>query len=233
MTDIPAANKTVTFTFTECKDGDNNYYQVVQINTQLWMAENLKTTKYRDGSTIIPLVTNSTDWGNLTTPGYCWCNNNEATYKDKYGALYNWYTVGPGNLCPTGWHVPTDAEWTTYENYLIANGYNYDGTTEINKISKSLASTTGWTSSTNTGAVGNTDYPAKRNASGFTGLPGGFRSSNDGDFNYVESGTRWWSATQNDDVTGAWFRDIGNYYSNVYRNNFTFKDGYSVRCLKD
>ena len=86
------------------------------------MAENLKTTKYRDG-TSIPLVTENTAWLNLTTPGYCWYNNDAAHYKSTYGALYNWYVLNAGsngwkNVCPTGWHVPTDAEWTTLTTYL-------------------------------------------------------------------------------------------------------------------
>jgi len=118
------------------------------------MAENLKTTTYKDGITVIPKVQGISDWSILTTPAYCWYNNNEATYKNAYGAIYNWYAAGTGNLCPEGWNVPTDAEWTTLENYLIANGYNYDGTTSGNKLAKSLASVTGWDSSSNTGANG-------------------------------------------------------------------------------
>ena len=98
-------------------DDDGNVYHSVTIGTQVWMVENLKTTKYNDG-TSIPLVTDATDWHNLLTPGYCWNNNDEATYKATYGALYNWYTVNTGNLCPTGWHVPGDAEWTTLTTYL-------------------------------------------------------------------------------------------------------------------
>jgi len=81
------------------------------------MAENLKTTKLNDG-TSIPLVTSSATWGTLSTPAYCWYNNDEASYKVTYGALYNWYTVNTGKLCPSGWHIPNDAEWTTLTNYL-------------------------------------------------------------------------------------------------------------------
>jgi uncharacterized protein (TIGR02145 family) len=123
------------------------------------LASNLRTTKYNDG-TVIPLVTDNTAWSNLSTPGYCWYGNNAAN-KDTYGALYNWYTVNTGILCPTCWHVPTDADWITMQNYLIANGFNYDGTTTGNKYAKALASTSGWTVSSITGAVGNTDYPGK------------------------------------------------------------------------
>ncbi|MGB4293792.1 MAG: FISUMP domain-containing protein, partial [Bacteroidales bacterium] len=130
-------------------DVDGNRYKVIMIGNQLWMAENLRTTKYNDG-TPIPLVTDNTAWSNLTSPGYCWYDNN-STNKDTYGALYNWYTVNTGKLCPSGWHVPSDDEWTIMQNYLIANGFNYDGTTYYNKYAKALASTTGWTSSAVTG----------------------------------------------------------------------------------
>jgi uncharacterized protein (TIGR02145 family) len=216
--------------FQECKDGDNNYYPVLQIDTKFWMAENLKTTKYSN-ETSIPLVTDNTAWFNLITPGYCWYSNNEASFKNTYGALYNWYTINTGNLCPANWHVPTDAEWTTLQDYLIANGFNYDGTTTGNKIAKSLASTTLWTSSSNTGAVGNTDYPAKRNANGFTALPGGFR---DGSGAFLNVGYRgyWWSATVFD-PPNAWSR--GLHYSSSDVNNWGFikEGGFSVRCIKD
>jgi hypothetical protein len=84
------------------KDGDGNLYNVIKIGDQLWMKENLKTTRYNDGSTI-PLVIDITTWANLTTPGYCWYNNDKATYGNTYGALYNWYPVKTGKLCPAVW----------------------------------------------------------------------------------------------------------------------------------
>ncbi|MDF1570918.1 MAG: FISUMP domain-containing protein [Bacteroidales bacterium] len=202
MTEIPTADTTVTFNFTECKDGDNNYYPVITINTQVWMAENLKTTTYKDGSTVIPIVQDTTDWSFLLSPAYCWYDNDEATYKHtSYGAIYNWYAAGTGNLCPEGWHVPTDEEWTTLENYLIASGYNYDGTTSGNKLAKSLASVIGWDSTSNTGAIGNTDYSEKRNATGFTTLPGGYRDK-EGTFNDVGRDGGWWSATETGTYVG-------------------------------
>ena len=231
MTDIPASDKTLTFTFTECKDGDNNYYPVVQIGIQVWMAANLKTTKYKDGTTI-PLVTYYFTWSYLTTPGYCWYNNDAATYKSTYGALYNWYTVNTGNLCPAGWHAPTDVEWATLENYLIINGYNYDGTTTGNKYAKALASTTGWHPNSGTGAVGNTDYPAKRDATGFTALPGGL-CNDAGSFSGIGIGCDWWSATENN-ATNAWTRGFQYSFIEVVISSFHRKRcGYSVRCVRD
>jgi uncharacterized protein (TIGR02145 family) len=211
-------------------DIDGNYYTTFTIGTQTWIAQNLKTTKYKDG-TAIPLVTDNTDWSNLITSGYCWYDNNEAIYKNTHGALYNWYTVNTGNLCPNGWHVSTDADWTTLENYLIANSYNYDGTTTGNKIAKSLASITGWTSSATTGAVGNTDYPAKRNATGFTALPGGYRYET-GIFVGTGIGGYRWSATETN-ASNAWFRGLASSSLSDDRNNMSKKNGFSIRCLKD
>ncbi len=208
-------------------DADGNIYSTVRLGSQIWMAENLKTTKYKNGADI-PLVTDNAAWSNLTTPGYCWYDNNVAN-KDTYGALYNWYTVNSWYLCPTGWREATDADWTTLENYLIANGYNYDGTTTGDKIAKALASTSGWTSSTNTGAVGNTDYPAKRNATGFTALPGGERSY-DGTFGLIGLDGYWWSATDN--AKSALYRNLHYNVSNVFENYHDKKYGFSVRCLK-
>jgi len=216
-------------------DKDGNVYHMVTIGTQTWMAENLKTTQYNDG-TAIPLVTDNTAWENLTTPGYCWYNNNAATYKNTYGALYNWYTVNTGKLAPTGWHVATDAEWTTLENYLTANGYNYDGSTSGNYYAKSLAATTNWAADTDAGAIGN-DL-SKNNRTGFSALPGGFRNYS-GTFSGVLPrtdgvgyGGYWWSSTE-DSMYNAWIREMGYNGSMVGRGNITMLNGFSVRCVRD
>jgi uncharacterized protein (TIGR02145 family) len=223
-------------------DYDNNIYNIVKIGTQVWMSENLKTTKYNDG-TAIPNITVDATWVSLTTGAYCDYSNTPAN-SITYGRLYNWYAVdnnvatkmasnGGKNVCPTGWHVPTDAEWTTLENYLIANGYNYDGTTTGNKIAKAMASTTLWGSDGATGAVGNTDYPAKRNATGFTALPGGMRR-HDSSFDYFGYGGYWWSATELSESM-ALYRYLYYYLSNVGIdiNGLYKKMGFSVRCTKD
>ena len=236
FTDIPTESKTITFTFVSCTDGDNNNYPIVTIGTQTWMAENLKTTKYTDGNAI-PNVIDATEWSSLITPAYCWYNNEAATYKAKYGALYNWYAVsvttnGNKNVCPTGWHVPLDDEWTTMENYLIANGYNYDGTTTDNKFAKALASASGWSSNSDVGTVGNTDYPAKRNATGFTALPGGYRYDLDTFINIGSYGS-WWSSSEVIS-TYAWSRYIFCGSEIVWRISFFGKSsGFSVRCVRD
>jgi uncharacterized protein (TIGR02145 family) len=127
--------------------------------------------------------------------------------------------------------LPGDAEWTTLENYLIANDYNYDGTTTGNKIAKSLAATTNWDLSYSTGAVGDTTYPAYRNKSGFSGLSGGYRNTNS-TFYGIGTNCPWWSITEN---TGsfAWYRALG-YYNTYLVNNYSDKTlGFSVRYLKD
>jgi len=209
-------------------DIDGNVYHTVKIGTQVWMVENLKTTKYNDGTSILNII-DGTAWSNLTTPGYCFYNN-DAANKTTYGALYNWYTVNVGNLAPTGWHVPTDAEWTTLENYLIANGYNYGGTTTGNKIAKSLAATTLWNTYTMVGSIGN-DL-TKNNTSGFAGLPGGYRSGG-GTFGSIGNYGYWWSSSETNTYL-AWIR-ILSYSSSSYvaSNNYNKQHGFSVRCVRD
>jgi uncharacterized protein (TIGR02145 family)/uncharacterized repeat protein (TIGR02543 family) len=135
------------------KDCDGNTYTSVTIGSQVWIVENLMTTKYNDGSDI-PLVTDSAAWTNLNTPGYCWYNN-FASNKIPYGALYNGFVISTNKLAPKGWHIASAEEWDTLESYLISNRYNWDGTTTENKIAKSLAAKTSWRGSTNNGAVGN------------------------------------------------------------------------------
>jgi len=202
-------NQTPNTTIT---DIDGNVYHSITIGTQVWMVENLKTTHFNDG-TEIPLVTDNTAWGNCTTSGYCWYKNDQASYGNIYGALYNWYTVNTGNLCPTGWHVPTDAEWTTLTIYLggetIAGG----------KLKET--GTIHW-SSPNTGAT---------NETGFTALPGGFRDY-DGGFKGIGDLGVWWSATDYYSVC-AWGRCMGFSNSAVTRLNNDLKLGFFVRCVRD
>ena len=211
ITDIPTSSKTITFNFTACTDYDNNNYATVQIGTQIWMAENLKTTHYKNGAAITYPGADNTAWQNNTTGAYAWYNNDSVTYSATYGALYNWYAVNTGNLCPTGWHVPTDAEWTTLTTYLggesIAGG--------------KLKATTLW-SPPNTGAT---------NSSGFTALPGGYRYGNGKYFSIGYYGS-WWSSNEYN-TTYAWTRYMYYDLSNVLSYNYYKPYGFSVRCLKD
>ncbi len=207
-----------------------NVYNTVKIGDQCWLKENLRSTKYNDG-TNIPNVTDGTTWEGLTTPAYCWYDNSYVAYGSVYGALYNWHTVNTGKLCPIGWHVPSDNEWNVMELYLIANGYNYDSTFIENEIAKALSATTMWAVAINPGCPGNTDYPEYRNKTGFTALPGGNRFKN-GIFGNAANYGIWWTSTPQDSDS-SWAKLI---YTNsvdvgvsVFNNNF----GFSVRCIKD
>lgn len=195
----------------QVKDIDGNVYKTIKIGTQTWMVENLKTTKLNDG-TAIPLVTDNAAWTALTTPGYCW-NNNTIANKAAYGALYNWYAVNTGKLAPTGWHVPTDAEWTTLATYL--GGLSVAGG-KLKEVG--LAN---W-QTPNTGAT---------NETGFSGLPSGYRPIN-GVFYSIGTFGTWWSSTANDAIS-SWFRYVYNRGADMTRKIDAKTYGFSVRCLRD
>jgi uncharacterized protein (TIGR02145 family) len=211
------------------KDVDGNVYTSVTIGTQVWLVENLKVTKYRDGSAI-PNVTDGGQWSSLTSGAFCNFENSTSN-GNTYGRLYNWYAVKTGNLCPTGWHVPTHDEWITLRNYLIANGYNYDGSMTGDNTAKSLSSTTLWKSSTSTGAVGNTDFPAYRNKSGFTALPGGYRYFGS-EFNELSEYGYWWTSSEAPQSDGYYWMWSYNMRSTAF-NHTNPRGGFSVRCVKD
>lgn len=213
------------------KDIDGNVYQTIQIGSQEWMAENLKTTRLNNG-TAIELVTDNKDWYSMKTPAYCWYNNDEAINKSKYGALYNWYTVNTGNLCPSGWHVSSDNDWQILEKYLIANGHNSNGSNTGEIIGKSLAAKTGWTPSTGQVDVGSEFLPEYKNKSGFTGVPGGFRTNNGAFSSPSEIGAYWWTSKERD-VNSAWFKYLINYRGTLEEIGQSKYFGCSVRCVKN
>ncbi len=193
-------------------DRDGNVYKTVTIGTQTWMAENLRTTTYNDG-TAIPNVTDNDSWASSTG---AYCNHNIATGTDTiatYGRLYNWYAVNTGKLAPKGWHVPTYAEWTTLVTYL--GGDSVSG----GKLKET--GTTHWRSP-NTGAT---------NETGFTALPGGARNSN-GTFTSLRNNGYWWSATEGN-AANAWSRYIDFDYSFVGIDYNSKGVGSSVRCVRD
>jgi uncharacterized protein (TIGR02145 family) len=208
-------------------DADGNVYQVVTIGTQVWMSENLSTTKYNNGSDI-PLVSDPTGWSNLTTPGYCWYDNNKDANKAIYGALYNFYTVNTGRLCPTGWHVPTNDEWAVLINYLTANGYGYERSGD--DIAKSLSSTMYWQNFSTLGVVGNNQV--SNNASGFSAVPSGGRSRSDGTYNGIGSSTVFWTSSPIG-LNAAIAKVISYLLSTVVEGNSDNGFGGSVRCLND
>ena len=213
-------------------DYDGNNYTTLTVGNQVWMGQNLKTTSYNDG-TVIPQVTDNTAWVNNSSAAFCWYDN-DVNNKDQYGALYNWYAVNTGILCPKGWHVPTYDDWKTLENYLINNGFNFDGTTSGNKISKALASTTGWAVSTNAGVPGNTDYTDKRNKSGFNAIPAGGRRGDNGKTDYMSKNAGWWSSTvKQDDPNYIWGFQIDNYSVDMTEGGYSRILGFSVRCVRD
>lgn len=207
-------------------DIDGNVYQIVKIGTQTWMVENLKTTKLNDG-TLIPLISENSAWSNLASPGYCYFNN-DISNNATFGVLYNWFTINTGKLAPTGWRVPSNDDWIILEKYLIANGYNFDGTTTGNKIAKSMAATSGWASHPTLGAIGNNS--TENNLTGFAGFPGGYRNEN-GSFGNFEKVGYWWSSTKNSPNI-ALSRVLTHANSNLATLNANVQYGFSVRCIK-
>lgn len=208
-----SANPTGSGTVT---DIDGNQYLTVTIGTQTWMRENLRTTRYRNGDPIPEVLLNA-DWNSLNTGAWSWYDHDPE--KDTpYGKLYNWYAVDDSRgLCPTGWHVPTDTEWTTLTDFLggtsVAAGKM--------KTTGTIQTNIGYWEDPNTGAT---------NESGFTGLPGGWRSNNSfplfGEFGF------WWSSTAFDSVN-AWARDLAYDRESVFRFDADKRGGFSIRCVED
>jgi uncharacterized protein (TIGR02145 family) len=176
------------------------------------MTKNLRTTKYSDG-TSIPNVTDGGQWANLSTGAWSHYDNDSSQYEAMYGKLYNWYAVETGKLCPTGWHVPTDAEWTVLTDYLTANGHS-------GAEGKALKATSGWNNYGN----GTDDY-------GWNGLPGGFCYF-DGSFDYIGYYGRWWSSSEYT-ASKSWYRYLYVSYDDVSSYYNDKKAGFSVRCIKD
>ena len=213
-------------------DIDGNVYHTIKIGSQTWMVEDLKTKRYSNGELInstIP-ITKELTWEN--NPNYQWAYDGIESNVSLYGRLYTWYAATDNrNIAPTGWHVASDAEWTTLGNYLIANGYNYDGTTSGNKIAKSLAASSDWPSSikTNVGTISN-DL-TKNNTSGFTALPCGSRSSNGEFWNIFNLGV-WWSYPETS-ATNAWATALSYDENDMNRGVGPKNRAYSVRCVRD
>ena len=193
-------------------DIDGNVYKTVRIGNQVWMAENLKTSRYNDG-TAIPLATDETEWGSVTTPGYCWYDNESATYGPTYGALYNGYTVEVSNLCPAGWHVPAYNDRAFLSDYLGGDVVAGGKLKEAGTVHR---------------ATPNTDAT---NETGFTGLPGGGRYETGMFGSLGMFGARWISADAGSAVEEHRFLkynmsdlSLGSGYTNY---------GLSIRCIKD
>jgi uncharacterized protein (TIGR02145 family) len=196
-------------------DINGNSYKTILIGQSVWMAQNLKTTKFTDG-TDIPIVKEDAQWTNLLTPGFCWFDNNDSVYADIYGAYYNWFAISTGKLCPDGWHVPSDTEWQALIDYL--GGERVAGS----KLKE--AGHNNW-------ILSNKDAT---NASGFTGLPSGLRNATDGTFGGQGSVGNLWSATETSPSSfgAAWSRWIHGDTTVVTRKEIYKKDGLAVRCVK-
>jgi uncharacterized protein (TIGR02145 family) len=194
------------------KDIDGNIYPIVKVGSQLWMGENLKTTRLND-STEIQLVSEPSMWSLPENPAYCWYENNPASNKKLCGALYNWYTVNTGKLCPPGWHVPGDYEWQLLERLL--------GGDSIAGRSLKEAGKSHWVS--NSGAT---------NESGFRALPSGYRYIDGLFYDKGLNGT-WWTSSETT-RTSAWARLVSHSGNSIYRiHYYDKKHGFSVRCIKD
>lgn len=238
---IITESQTINFDFPETViDIECNMYQTVTIGNQTWMAENLRSTKYNDG-TGIPNVLGDLEWEGMTTPAYCWAyNDQEFAEENNFGALYNWYTVNTGNLCPNGWHVPTHDEFAEFVFFLAANGYNYDGTTYTgndldeagSKVGKAIAIDSGWVAPTYglEWAIGKDQY--LNNSSGFNGVGADGRYLYGGVFLTPFYIGNWWTSTSydtDDALTFFIYTEEGGIFNTYY-----FKQGgYNVRCVKD
>lgn len=191
------------------KDGNGHEYPIVKIGTQIWMAENLQATKYNDWTTDIPTQENGVFWSELKTAAYCWYDNSN----HSKGALYNWYAVEKGNICPSGWHVPTQGEWETLIEFLggsaVAGG----------KLKEK--GTTNWTNPN----MGGT------NSSSFKALPGGFRNDN-GNFNELGNAGYWWQSTKDATMFITGYKLSYNKTS-IETTNAKKSEGRSVRCIAD
>lgn len=204
-------------------DVDGNTYPIVTIGNQVWMAKNLATTKLNTNIDI-PTVPDDDGaaWAALTGAGYCWYGDDATTNKPLYGAMYNWYAADNAALCPTGWHVPTDAEFATLEIQLgmdataATTGFGYRGTDQ----GTLLKSSTGW------------DVAGGSNASGFTALPGGVRYYGDGSYFQEGELSYWWSTTESSPTT-ALYRRLNGDSPQVFREGTEKEAGKYVRCLKD
>jgi uncharacterized protein (TIGR02145 family) len=230
ITDVPAASKTISFNFVACTDRDGNNYSVVVIGSakgetenidasgdkgyQIWMAENLETATLNDG-TAIQLVNNDAEWGTLTTPAFGWYLNNQALYKEVYGGYYNWYAVNTGKLCPLGWRVPNDADWSTLFSSLGGAG-----------VAGGKLRATGLTywMSPNTGAT---------NESGFTGLGGGSREPAYGSYSGAKYLGSWWTSTNQAAPGYGFFKELQWDITVVNQAGMVKTYGRNVRCIKE
>ena len=218
-------------------DIEGNTYNTVQIGNQCWLKENLKTATYNNGASI-PNVTDPDEWSNLTSGAFVW-NDNDIAWKDIYGALYNYYTVNnPNGLCPTGWHVPSRAEWLQLVNYVESQGFP---NTNVTNGAGSALKSCRQVDSPLGGDCNTTEHPrwAPHNTFygfdefGFSGLGGGFRNFI-GQWDPIGFNGIYWSSTAST-TSDAWVRFLHSNYGYISGDGFGYSkvSGFSVRCLRD
>jgi len=199
------------------EDVDGNIYKTITVGTQFWMAENLKTTRYNDG-TAIPLVEDNKAWEALASPGYCWYNNDPKTSRSACGAIYNWYTVNNEKLCPAGWHIPTYYEWGTLTAYM---GFTPASVDSVTVGKQKDPETANWIDSRN-GSI---------NKRGFIAFRGGYRND-DGSFSPAGEYCRWWMSAEWN-ISTVWGRFLTYGYSGGVNSFVGMRQGFSVRCIKN
>lgn len=221
-------------------DIDSNVYNTISIGTQIWLVENLKTTKYQNGQLIGTTTPAGKDISGENTPKYQWAYSGYERFTGTYGRLYTWYAVTDSrNVCPTGWHVPTSAEWTTLTDYLTKHNF---GMGLSYWIAKSMASKTEWKKCIEifgNGTNGSESmpyyhigyYPEYNNSSGFTGFPGGVRFY-PGIFDNMSEFGFWWASTEFN-VSEAKYIDLYYNLETVGISPYPKANGLSVRCVKD
>lgn len=214
-------------------DIDGNDYKTITIGTQTWMAENLKTTRFRNGDTI-PNISNAKDWSKLTKSAFCAYRNTLNTDSiHKFGVLYNWYAVKDcRKIAPEGWHIPTDAEWKILQDYLSAAKYNALNGDSTKDIAKSLASSSDWILDSTNGAIG--FEISTNNTSGFTAIPSGMRTSN-GEFRGLGISCCFFGIGTNPDFSECYCIGLLNNCSGIanYAYGGIERNGYSIRCVKN
>jgi len=235
------------------QDIDGNVYHTVKMGTQTWMVENLKTTKYRNGDLIETSSKPTTDLTKVDNPKYQWAYDANEANVNVYGRLYTWFAATDSrDITPVGWHVPSRWEWELLSYYLEANSFQNDTSDWLGatRFAKSISATTNWNSSTEEGSVGNTDFPEKRNITGFTALPGGYRlhlgnnKYGPGAFNNLGLQANWWTSSEQKLVHKTAYKtdtNVENAYQFYIFNDGTRleegspskKSGFSVRCIKD
>lgn len=219
-------------------DIEGNGYHSITIGTQTWMRENLRVTKYSNGDPIGTTTPVGKDVSMETNPKYQWAYNGDEANAAIYGRLYTWFTLNDSrNMCPSGWHVATQTDWGVMTDWLIANGYNYDGGTAYeayNKLGISLSDTVLWTFSNVSGSIGNSDYPDLRNKTGFSALPAGTRKLT-GQFLGLGSTTSWWTSTE-DMFSPEWaWSGVMNYNGTyvILNGHIKQENADPVRCVKN